>query len=101
MKGVNCPYSVLLVVGLLTGMSIPARALPPENEIPEEVLRTRVITTARSPIDGEPLTAAEYADLQAQLSDPNTRESVNPDVAQVIFLLQVRRVLKPILPFIP
>jgi len=39
----------------------PATALPPPEDLPEEILRTEIITEARSPIDGQPLTAAEYA----------------------------------------
>jgi hypothetical protein len=41
-------------------------ALPPPEDLPEEILRTEIITEARSPIDGQPLTAAEYAQLQTQ-----------------------------------
>ena len=40
-------------------------ALPPPEDTPEEVLRTEIFLTARSPVDGKPLTAAEYAQLQA------------------------------------
>jgi hypothetical protein len=94
-------FILLLLVGWGGSMAVPARALPPEDDIPEEILRTEIITTARSPIDGEPLTAAEYAALQAHLRDPNSREAVSPEVAQIIFLLQVRRALKPVFPFIP
>lgn len=38
-----------------------AIALPPPEDVPEEILRTEIITEARSAIDGQPLTAAEYA----------------------------------------
>lgn len=77
-----------------------ALALPPPDDIPEEILRTEVITEARSPLDGEPLSAADYAALQEQLRDPNTETVVNPDIAELIKLLQLRRLLKPILPFL-
>lgn len=79
----------------------PGFTLPPADEIPEEVLRTQVITEARSPIDGKPLSAAEYAQLQEQLQEVNDAQTVDSDLAQLIFLLQIRRVVKPILPFIP
>jgi hypothetical protein len=92
---------LLFPVGLSLGIAAPARALPPADEIPEEILRTEIITAARSPIDGEPLTAAEYAALEVQLRDPNRHETVSPEVAQIIFLLQIRRGLKPVFPFIP
>lgn len=78
-----------------------ALALPPPDEIPEEMLRTEVITEARSPLDGKPISAADYAALQARLRDPNTEVIVNSDVASLIQLLQFRRVLRPILPFLP
>lgn len=86
---------------LLMSATLPGLALPPEDEVPEEVLRTRVITEARSPIDGKPLSAGDYARLQEQLQDVNDTESVSSDLAQLIFLLQARRVVRPVLPFIP
>ncbi|MGF1569305.1 MAG: hypothetical protein ACFCVD_14760 [Nodosilinea sp.] len=77
-----------------------AEALPPADQVPEEILRTEIITEARSPITGEPLSAAEYALLKEQLQNPNTRQRVNTELANLIFLLQVRRVVRPVLPFI-
>jgi hypothetical protein len=91
----------LTLIALAVGHTLPGYALPPAEEVPEEVLRTRVITEARSAIDGRPLSAAEYAQLQAQLQDRNDAQYVDPDLAQLIFFLQLRRVVKPILPFIP
>jgi hypothetical protein len=74
-------------------------ALPPPQEIPEEILRTKIIIEARSPIDGKLLTAAEYIQLQAQLQlapppklDPNIREQ--------IFLLRLRKTLLQFFPFL-
>ncbi|MBD2108862.1 hypothetical protein [Nodosilinea sp. FACHB-13] len=93
-------YRVLACLGTLAVLSDCALALPPPEEIPEEILRTEVITEARSPLDGEPLSAAEYAALQEQLRDPNTEPVVNPDIADLIQLLQLRRLLKPVLPFL-
>ncbi|MBD2110945.1 MULTISPECIES: hypothetical protein [Cyanophyceae] len=93
-------YRVLACLGTLAVLSDCALALPPPEEIPEEILRTEVITEARSPLDGEPLSAAEYAALQEQLRDPNTEPVVNPDIADLIQLLQLRRLLKPIVPFL-
>ena len=74
-------------------------ALPPPEDVPEEVLRTEIITEARSPIDGELLTAAEYAELQAQLAEPSFPPELNPKVQQLICLLRLRKFLKTILPF--
>lgn len=87
--------------GIIIALGNSALALPPPDEIPEEVLRTEVITEARSPITSEPIAASDYAALQERLRDPNTDTIVNPDIAQLIQLLEFRRVLKPILPFLP
>ncbi len=81
-------------------LATPALALPPPEDTPEEILRTEIITEARSPLTGEPLSAAEYAVLMEQLQDPNRNPQVSPDLASLIALLQMRRVVKPILPFI-
>lgn len=45
-----------------------AEALPPPEDIPEEILRTEIILEGRSPLDGKPLSAAEYAELEARLA---------------------------------
>jgi len=71
-----------------------------EAEIPEEILRTEIITEARSPITGKPMTAAEYAQLQAELSDPITDGIISDDLRYLIFLLQIRRTIRPIVPFL-
>jgi hypothetical protein len=75
-------------------------ALPPPEEVPEEVLRTEIITEARSPLTGEPLSAEDYAILQEQLSSLNREPQVNSELARLIFLLELRRAVRPILPFI-
>ncbi len=87
-------------LGIVAILGSPALALPPPHDIPEEVLRTEIITEARSPLTGESISAADYAALQDQLRDPNTEPVVNPDLAQLIQLLQLRRTLRPILPFL-
>ena len=94
------PRLLLLGSGILISWGTPTLALPPPNEIPEEVLRTEIITEARSPLSGEPISADDYAALQEHLRDPNVEVIANPDIAQLIQLLRVRRVLKPILPFL-
>lgn len=71
-----------------------------DAEIPEEILRTEIITEARSPITGERLSAAEYAQLVAALEAPAGGNLVNQDIRYLVYLLQIRRALKPILPFI-
>lgn len=75
-----------------------AVALPPPEDTPEEVLRAEIILEARSPLDGEPLTAAEYAELETMLTNPEFSPTVSSDVRQLIFLLQIRRMLRTLVP---
>ena len=79
----------------------PALALPPASDIPEEVLRTEIILEARSPVDGKPLNAAQYAELQAQLQTRSAPPKLNPQVRDTIFLLRLRRTLRTFFPFLP
>ncbi len=84
---------------MVTGLA-PAFALPPPEDQPEERLRTEIILEARSPMDGEPLTAAEYAELEAQLeAESRNIGIVPPDVRRIIGLLRLRKALRTILPF--
>jgi hypothetical protein len=80
---------------------VPVLALPPPEETPEEVLRTEIITEARSPVDGKPLTAAEYAELQAQLQARRASPQLNPKVKETIFLLRFRKLIRTFFPFLP
>ncbi|PZV09472.1 MAG: hypothetical protein DCF32_02135 [Leptolyngbya sp.] len=93
-------YRALTCLGTLVVLGDCALALPPPDEIPEEILRTEVITEARSPLDGAPISATDYAALQEHLRAPNTEPIVNPEIAELIQLLQLRRLLKPVLPFL-
>ena len=77
-----------------------ALSLPPITEIPEEVLRTEIITAANSPIDGKPLTAAEYAELQVQLRDSPPLK-LSPKVRETVFLLRLRQLIRTFAPFLP
>lgn len=79
---------------------LPAVALPSPEDIPEEVLRTEIILEARSPLDGSPLSPNEYAELQAALRETRPRQ-LSAEIRELIFLLQIRRVLRPVLPFLP
>jgi len=92
------PLGVALVWGMISAM--PALALPPADDIPEEILRTAIITEARSPLTGEPLSAEDYAALVEDLRDPNIPRRVSSDLTQLIYLLQLRRLGRRILPMI-
>ena len=85
---------LVAIAFLLTLGSNSSRALPPPEDIPEEILRTEIILSGRSPIDGIALSPAEYAELQARLQERGFEPDLNPDVKQIIFLLQVRKMIK-------
>lgn len=88
-------------IASIIGSAPTALSLPPPEDIPEEILRTEIVEVARSPIDGEPLSASEYAALQNQLQDLNDQGIVSSELEELIFLLQLRRGLKPFIPFLP
>jgi hypothetical protein len=74
-------------------------ALPPPEDIPEEILRTEIITEGRSPLDGKPLNAAEYAQLQEDLATAKLPPEITPKIRELIFLLNIRDLFKTITPF--
>jgi len=77
------------------------QALPPPNDTPEEVLRTEVLTEARSPLNGESLSAAEYAELQVALrSTEAVQPKVSPKIRRLITLLRLRKGIRRIFPFL-
>jgi hypothetical protein len=90
-----------LVLGTVVLFVEPAWALPPVEDVPEEVLRTEIITVARSPIDGKLLTAAEYAQLRSQLAEARFAPEIDPKFQQLIFLLRIRGLIRTIVPFAP
>ena len=94
----NCRF-LSLSLGLTFVIAKPALSLPPPEDVPEEVLRTEIIIEARSPIDGKRLTAAEYAQLKAELSEPSTPPELNPKIRQLIFLLRLRQLFRTVTPF--
>lgn len=102
-------HQQLLIIALGTGLFVGsslfipqqiAHSLPPLAEIPEEILRTEIIISANSPIDGKPLTAAQYAELQAQLQDAPPLK-LSPKVRETIFLLRLRQLIRTFAPFLP
>ena len=74
-------------------------ALPPMEDIPEEILRTEIITIGRSPIDGKVLTAAEYAQIQTQLQIIPPPK-LNSQIREQMFILRLRQILLQIFPFL-
>lgn len=88
----------ILLIGKLQGLQ-PVWALPPASDTPEEVLRTEIILEGRSPVNGKPLSAAEYEELQAELAQTTLEPKIASDLQQLIFLLQIRKFVKTIIPF--
>ncbi|NEQ43134.1 MAG: glutathione S-transferase [Leptolyngbya sp. SIOISBB] len=99
MKSNQLLLPLLTSFGLFYGQAV-GRALPPPEDMPEERLRTEIILEARSPLNGEPLSPAEYEELQAQLVD-YPAPVLDSQIREIVFLLQLRRVLRPIVPFLP
>jgi hypothetical protein len=88
-----------IVVSITNYQGAIVVALPPPEDIPEEILRTEIILAARSPIDGKPLSAAEYAQLQAQLQQAPPPK-LSPKIRENIFLLRLRKALLQLFPFL-
>jgi hypothetical protein len=88
-----------LLIWLSSNWGNLVMAFPPAEDTPEEILRTEIIIDARSPIDGSPLTAAEYVQLQEQLQTSPPRK-LDPNIRQNIFLIRIRRVLLQLFPFL-
>ncbi len=99
----SCPFlkcAISAIALLVAGISTVAQALPPPEDIPEEILRTEIILEARSDVDGQPLSTANYDQLRETLAMPHPR-TLPPEIQDLIFLLQLRRVIKPVFPLIP
>jgi hypothetical protein len=80
-------------------MGLPAIALPPPQDVPEEVLRTQVIVEARDR-SGQPIAPGAYAQLQQAI---DRRNQDNPQISEELqsLLLQLRllSVIKSVIPF--
>ncbi|HEY9812026.1 MAG TPA: hypothetical protein V6D31_00600 [Candidatus Sericytochromatia bacterium] len=92
---INISLITSLFINLIPLTVQKAWSLPPKEDVPEEVLRTEIITEARSPIDGKLLSAAEYAQLQAQLQSPAVAP-LDPKIRETIFLLRIRQLLRSV-----
>ncbi|MGC9503447.1 hypothetical protein [Baaleninema sp.] len=97
MKQLTVCWGMSIATAILSWSAI-ARALPPADDPPEEILRTEIVLEARSPIDGEPLTPAEYAQLQAELQQPNQPPQLSSDVRYNLFLLRLLKLIRTVTP---
>lgn len=87
-------------IGLIVISTEASLALPPPEDIPEEVLRTEIILEGRSPVNGEPLTASEYVELEQQLAQNAYPPQLKSKIQHLIFLLRVRKLLKTFIPIL-
>lgn len=76
-----------------------AVAIPPPEDVPEEILRTEIILYGRSPITGKQLTASEYVKLQEEIAQSNFSSPIDPEIRELIFLLRIRKLFNDIIPF--
>jgi hypothetical protein len=92
-------FLIFIVISLTVYRGEAVLSLPPPEDIPEEILRTEIIFSARSPIDGKPLTAAEYLELQEKIrTSPSPK--LSPTIRQNIFLLNILKAVKQLFPFL-
>lgn len=96
---VKFSFASLTLVLTLFINNFSVSALPPEDDIPEEILATEIIIEARSPIDNKPLTAAEYASLQEEIARSPFPPQINSELRQKIFLLNILKMIRTISPF--
>jgi hypothetical protein len=92
---------MLAIVGWQSTSPVRAIDLPPDTDIPEEVLRAEIITEARSPIDGKALSTNEFAELvvntRQQIDIENASAAVNDSkFRETLFLLRLRGFFKSI-----
>ncbi|MBF2056978.1 MAG: hypothetical protein IGQ45_07095 [Cyanobacterium sp. T60_A2020_053] len=76
----------------------PSHGLPPESDTPEEVLSTEIIVEGRSYLDNSPLSASEYAELEAEKVSPRFATQLADEVRHNIFLLQLLKMFKTLTP---
>jgi hypothetical protein len=93
---------LLILLGIGYQPMLPVGAIvPPEADMPEEILRAEIITEARSPIDGRALSATEFAELvvntkqRMDLDDADVAIA-NPRFKETLFLLRLRGFLKSV-----
>ncbi|WP_373479773.1 hypothetical protein [Geminocystis sp.] len=79
--------------------NLSALALPPREDIPEEILSTEIIVEGKSPIDNKSLTAADYALLEEKIANSAFPPVVNSDLRHQIFLLNILKMIRTISPF--
>jgi hypothetical protein len=91
--------SIRAILVLIPFNAVPVMALPRPDDLPEEYLRTQIIFEARSPITGEILTAADYAELLTSLDQEFKRQentNFTKPYREALFLLRLRKLIKSV-----
>ncbi len=91
-------YCFLLLISLFSFFPSISKADSLVEDIPEEILRTEIIIEARSPIDNQPLSASEYAQLQQSNQTSPYPPQIDDYWQQQIFLLRILKMIRTITP---
>jgi hypothetical protein len=83
-------------ISILCWLRFSAQALPPPEDIPEEILRIQPDLRSQSSQDNRPLSPHEYQTEQSEQSKGQDPE-VTPEVMQLIYLLRIRQGLRSII----
>ena len=83
---------------LLNISNVSALALPPQDDIPEEILVTEIIIEGFSSRENKMLTASEYAEEQAKKKKSLFPPEINSKIKHNVFLLQILKMLRTINP---
>jgi hypothetical protein len=73
---------------------LPSFALPASNDLAEEVLRGEIFTEAISPFDGKEINSWEYSLSTKKIDSNPFAPQLNKNIRNLIFLLQLRLLLK-------
>lgn len=94
---------IWLWTNIWSQIALPVRAdsIPIDRDIPEEMLRAEIITEARSPIDGRPLSAIEFAELVVESKQQIDRANAelgagSSKLKETLFLLRLRGFLRSV-----
>lgn len=95
---ITVPRYLVMVIYTLFFFTPKALAIPPAEDIPEEVLATEIIINARSAFNNKPLTPQEYALEKKQNQSSPFPPEVNSELRHNIFLLRLLKLIRTITP---
>jgi hypothetical protein len=90
---------IFLTINLVLVHLTPSSLSSESEDIPEEILRTEIILEGRSPLDNQPLSAQEYAEMEAKNQQSPYPPTINSDLQQAIFWLQLLKMIRTLKPF--